>query len=330
MVKRLKEPSKKQTSNTNTSLNIEDSDDELNAADDSNLLNTYSILKEPAAKKFKDNEGNENSANTSKSDSPKRNPFKVKAGSSTHLMDLLSPTKITKENSSLIRNQSPVKRIEYPNPSPVKRMDYKKLEKLSKFQRTVISNKQNVISRFFCNSTSISVKTEKNNDEDGNALKTDKTNCTEINKFYRDDDNGMKNVASVSQSQAESQHILYLEMSAAINRTNLDGLERERTPERDDEPLSGSTGTTANSQPIFDEDEIIDETDSLSCSVQEIIPERPLIVIDDDDDDDEEEAQEQYDLQKQASRLISPSLVSKNLNVSFLIFYLCPQCILLH
>lgn len=202
-------------------------------------------------------------------------------------------------------------------------MDYKKLEKLSKFQRTVISKNQNVISRFFCNGTSTSVKTEKNIDEDGNALKTDKSNSTEINKMHIDDDNGMRSVtAKKNEIKVESPHILYLEMSEAINRSNLNGLERERTPERDDEPLSGSTGTTANSQPMLDEEEIIDETDSLSCSVQEIVPDRPLIVIDDDDDDDEEEAQGRYDLQKQASRLISPSMVSKHLNVSFR-FFIC-------
>lgn len=64
-----------------------------------------------------------------------RNPFKKEW---KHSDDFQSPTKITTENSSLIKNQSPIKLIEYKRP-----------EKLSKFSRTVVSDQQNVISRFF-------------------------------------------------------------------------------------------------------------------------------------------------------------------------------------
>lgn len=324
----MHDPSKNKRSSSNASASIEDSDDELSKTNESNLINAYSTLKEPPAKKFKDDQINENAVAISTNESPKRNPFKVTAGLSSHLTELLSPTKITRENSSLIRNQSPVKRIEYPTPSPVKRMDYKKLEKLSRFQRTAVSNKKNVISRFFCNSTSTIVKTEKTDDDDNKALKTDATNIVQIIKtnVNNDNDNEMETVSSKSNGiKVESTNMLYLKMSTAINRSNSNGLERERTPERDDTSLSGSTGTTANSQPIFEDDDFIGETDSLSCSVQEILPERPLIVIEDDDDDDESVevgAEERYNLEKQASRLISPSMISKHLNVCTLLYIL--------
>ncbi|KAL1376457.1 hypothetical protein pipiens_016885 [Culex pipiens pipiens] len=73
----------------------------------------------------------------------KRNPFVVNSTSSNRRSapadQLLSPTKLTPETSSLLRNVSPVKRIEF-----------KPTEKLSRFKRTVFANEgQKIISRFF-------------------------------------------------------------------------------------------------------------------------------------------------------------------------------------
>lgn len=124
------------------------------------LLNEYTKERQPPQKRFKEDtkgaiENNQNETEDtiesidqlSLKITPNRNPFKKERNINE---ELLSPTKITKENCSLIKNQSPVKQI-----------DFKKLEKLSKFNRTVISNKQNVISRFFGNSThTIAVKQE--------------------------------------------------------------------------------------------------------------------------------------------------------------------------
>lgn len=86
----------------------------------------------------------------------KRNPFVVNSTSSNRRSapadQLLSPTKLTPETSSLLRNVSPVKRIEF-----------KPTEKLSRFKRTVFANEgQKIISRFFsagAASTSVSLKT---------------------------------------------------------------------------------------------------------------------------------------------------------------------------
>lgn len=74
----------------------------------------------------------------SRKETPKRNPFKKTKEYSNEL--LLSPTEITKENNSLIKNQSPVKKI-----------NYKRLEKLSRFNRTTVTAKQDVLSKFFNN-----------------------------------------------------------------------------------------------------------------------------------------------------------------------------------
>uniref|UniRef100_A0A1Q3EVH7 Exonuclease 1 n=1 Tax=Culex tarsalis TaxID=7177 RepID=A0A1Q3EVH7_CULTA len=75
-----------------------------------------------------------------------RNPFLVTSTAATASNrrsgpadQLLSPTKLTPETSSLLRNVSPVKRIEF-----------KQTEKLSRFKRTVFASEgQKVISRFF-------------------------------------------------------------------------------------------------------------------------------------------------------------------------------------
>lgn len=107
------------------------------------LLNEYSKERDPPQKKFKadvaDIEDANREAELHSVAATSRNPFK-KESSVTESYQ--SPTKITSANSSLIKNQSPIKMI-----------DYRRVEKLSKFSRTVISNKQNVISRFFVGPT---------------------------------------------------------------------------------------------------------------------------------------------------------------------------------
>lgn len=117
------------------------------------MLNQYIGVNEPLRKRFKDqanideqsSDAQENvqndmssSQSTSKQITPNRNPFK-KSESCTDI--LLSPTRISKENNSLVKTQSPLKRI-----------DYGKLEKLSKFckrNRTAVPKEERVISRFF-------------------------------------------------------------------------------------------------------------------------------------------------------------------------------------
>lgn len=328
MVKRSHPPSKP---NQDDSPQIEDSDDDADGITNSEeLLSAYATVKSPPSKKFKDDYDSDDQTTSAAPTftSPKRNPFKVSASSSSHLMELLSPTKITKQNSSLIRNQSPVKRIEYPNPSPVKRIDYKRLEKLSKFQRTIIPNKQNVLSRFFSNSTvtSATVKSEPKSTTT-TMIKTEQ--LIELDESNKTD---KATTVAVTISEQKDQFAIALDsFNRLCSKNNLEidecyhgGADGERTPERDDVSLSGSTGTTANSQrSIYDDYDKTDQVDSGSSSLLEIIPDRPLIVIDDDDEDDvsgEGSEQDQLKAQTEACNAVSPSLLSKNLyvNVSIL------------
>lgn len=114
---------------------------------DDMVMNQYIIKSEPSQKRFKEDyaideqsaDEEENAAPPKAPTTPKRNPFKRSVSCKD---ELLSPTRISKENNSLVKTQSPVKKI-----------DYGKLEKLSRFSRTVVSNKQHVISRFFDSAT---------------------------------------------------------------------------------------------------------------------------------------------------------------------------------
>lgn len=128
---------------------IEDSDNEnlpTESQNDDLVLKQYINTSEPSQKRFKeyieeDDESIEIDVNGAQEPlkeetTPNRNPFK-KAVSCKN--ELLSPTQISKENNSLVKNQSPVKHI-----------DYGKLEKLSRFNRTVLPKSgQQVLSRFF-------------------------------------------------------------------------------------------------------------------------------------------------------------------------------------
>lgn len=112
-----------------------------------NLLNEYSKDRNPPSKKFKvdveDIDGKDETepavmeclSPPPKAGTSSRNPFKKESNASDSFQ---SPTKITPANSSLIKNQSPIKAI-----------DFRRLEKLSRFKRTESLGKQNVISRFF-------------------------------------------------------------------------------------------------------------------------------------------------------------------------------------
>lgn len=103
------------------------------------LLNEYSKERDPPQKKFKADVEDIDEANREAEvhnvGATSRNPFKKESAVTDCCQ---SPTKITSANSSLIKNQSPIKMI-----------DFRRVEKLSKFGRTVLSNKQNVLSRFF-------------------------------------------------------------------------------------------------------------------------------------------------------------------------------------
>lgn len=137
--------------------NDDDDDEKLptESQNDDLMLNQYISVSEPSRKRFKDhtenddqsNEAQENvqngivcSQSTSKQITPNRNPFR-KSDSCTDI--LLSPTRISKENNSLVKTQSPVK---------MKQFDYGRLEKCSKFGkrgRTTVPKEERVVSRFF-------------------------------------------------------------------------------------------------------------------------------------------------------------------------------------
>lgn len=127
---------------------------------DENLLNEYAQIEAAPEKRFKEDgedsgddeemkKHDDEMSSQSRKEIPNRNPFKKTVESSS---ELSSPTEITKENNSLIKNRSPVKKI-----------DYKRLEKLSRFNRTVVTANQDVLSKFFNNSA----KVLKPQDEDG-------------------------------------------------------------------------------------------------------------------------------------------------------------------
>lgn len=100
---------------------------------------------------------------------PSRNPFKITITSRRSVNDnidseLTSPTMLTMENSSLLRNVKPVMKTEYEPKAPLvaaaQKQTNSKLEKLSRFKRTVLpTDNQKVISRFFANAPSSSAIT---------------------------------------------------------------------------------------------------------------------------------------------------------------------------
>lgn len=136
---------------------IEDSEDEnlpTESQNDELVMNQYINGQEPLQKRFKEQYDIDDRSTDEEKDAepqkenettPNRNPFKTSACKD----ELLSPTRISKENNSLVKTQSPVKKI-----------DFAKLGKLSRFGRTVVPQKQNVISRFFIPTTETTVKTE--------------------------------------------------------------------------------------------------------------------------------------------------------------------------
>lgn len=133
-------PSKRITKIPTYDDDDEDADLPTESQNDEMLLNQY--ISEPLSKRFKDDTNGEMatlcSQTTSTQITPTRNPFK-KSESPGDVM--LSPTRISKENNSLVNTQSPVKQIEY------RRL--KQLSKISQFSRTVVPKEQSVISRFF-------------------------------------------------------------------------------------------------------------------------------------------------------------------------------------
>ncbi|XP_055608769.1 exonuclease 1 [Uranotaenia lowii] len=100
----------------------------------------------------------------------RRNPFQITSTSISSNGNrrttgernaLLSPTKLTSDNTSLLNNVSPVKRNEFNSSKPLQTTQTTnlggsgKFDKLSRFKRTIVSKDgQKVISRFFSSSSS--------------------------------------------------------------------------------------------------------------------------------------------------------------------------------
>lgn len=88
-----------------------------------------------------------------KSPNLSRNPFGVPVTISPHLAAIASPTKLTPTNSSLLRQCSPVKRIDFgaakSAKSPLKAFSERLRRGGADLKRTVVDVKQNVLSRFF-------------------------------------------------------------------------------------------------------------------------------------------------------------------------------------
>lgn len=116
---------------------VDEKDEITSNKQDEDLFNQYVSLAEPQLKRFRDDDvqGETDEAILKSPPTPKRNPFKT---SNPCTNELLSPTRISKENNSLLKNQSPVKRI-----------DFDKIRKLSRFDRTSGSSNQHTLSHFF-------------------------------------------------------------------------------------------------------------------------------------------------------------------------------------
>lgn len=115
---------------------IDEQDENVSSENGEELLNEYAKT-EPQQKRFKDDDvrTTDNASVLKSPPTPKRNPFKT---TNPCTNELLSPTRISKETNSLVKNQSPVKRI-----------DFNKLQKLSRFDRTANTPSQQMLSHFF-------------------------------------------------------------------------------------------------------------------------------------------------------------------------------------
>lgn len=131
-------------------IESDDDDRPTESQNDDLVLDQYIGKNEPSQKRFKEDtdsddrsvEADENGIDddaaenqpTNEQITPNRNPFK-KANPCAD--PLLSPTRISRDNNSLVKTQSPVKQI-----------DFGKLSKLSRFSRTKMPDHR-VISKFF-------------------------------------------------------------------------------------------------------------------------------------------------------------------------------------
>lgn len=232
---------------------IGDSDDDGSSPEnDDNLLGQYVSVPEPQQKRFKDEsdaesidssgdcnqENDTEEGKLTKATTPRRNPFKKQVQQDD---GLLSPTKITNENSSLVRNQSPVKRI-----------DFNRLQKLSKFCRTEV-DKQHVISQFF---TPATISRELSMGADGNVeesenVSTDNESDTIVPAFV---------YLNASTESAES-----FTMQSTASKSTTDFTDNQAISILEQFKYSqkeSMNGRLESDKMITDSQETIDETDS--------------------------------------------------------------------
>lgn len=261
------------------------------------LLSEYTKVNQPPSKKFKDDVGydsdDEESATVEVVNeteklkiTPTRNPFKKQQPIETP--DYQSPTKITGENSSLTRNHSPVKRI-----------DYAKVEKLSKFKRTVLTEKQNVISRFFGKSSSSNESSE----SEANVM-TNPGTSAENSKGS--DVQAESNKVSVTQvgceKNVEASKCLYLNTSKESDSESSESISAEMTTEYQQSTLNLQekfghkkvpkrleiTRSISNTENITEDEDT--PTDLISTDESpSLASESPIILTDDEDDNNNEE-----------------------------------------
>lgn len=297
----------------------ENSESTSNGSENSeDLLNEYMNVTQPPSKKFKDQ--SDSDADDEESETiqvakqteklkitPTRNPFK-KQQQSTDEAVCPSPTKITAENSSLINNQSPVKRI-----------DFAKLDKLSKFKRTVITEKQNVISRFFGSATSSSNGTS---DSDATtSVAVAESNTVSGQTENNNNNNEMLNIRTDCEEKVEASKCLYLNMSKRSDSDLSESITKEMTTvcQRSTLNLEQKYGnknllrSLSITQSLLNE-EVITEDEGTPADLissdesQSIASETPIIVTDDEDDNITDE----WENVPTASQNTANSLINKN------------------
>lgn len=280
---------------------IESDDDEklpTESQNDEMVLNQYASLSAPLSKRYKDDVDSdeqscgaqEDRQNSSQSTNipitPNRNPFK-KSSSGTDT--LTSPTRISKENNSLVKTQSPVKKI-----------NFRTLAKLSKFNRTEVARDQRVISRFFnSNQKEIdepSVVKSDSGIELDSGTKNDETASVKVNTSNAQ----MKSPNLLGTDLVKPNPALYFTVSNVSTNESETNSEEMSVDNNVDDDLNGESQRIILDKFKFVLKEKIDDTEcdepsglansqaASDKTDQSETNELPIILSDDDDDDDNE------------------------------------------
>lgn len=274
------------------------------------LLNQYTKVTQPPSKKFKDEIESDTDEEQVVNETeklkitPTRNPFKKQQP--VESPNFQSPTKITKENSSLINNHSPVKRI-----------DFAKLEKLSKFKRTVITEKQNVISRFF------NSKTSSSNESSESETTSLHENSDNANSFEKQSE--INKISKIQEENVIASNCLYMNTSKDSDNESSESESVEVTTEYQRSTLNlqqtfgnkkapkclENTRGAVNNENITEDENTPNELISSDGS-QSLTSASPIILTDDDDENDGNNNEERESVPNSNTKVLSSLNIKKS------------------